>query len=257
MNRAIGGRELAHARLSARYGQRPDEAAWRRIAHLRSLAAVLDTARSTSLDAWLAGIGPGSTPHEIEYALRCRWRAVVGEVANWAPEEWQRAVEWCAVLADLSSLQHLARGGVALPWMRNDAMLHTVCGGDTTTCSEPPKNGPFAAIGAAWSEPERIGALWLAEWRRRMPSATGGEGVCMNQLVQAVQRHFADVREPGLRESEPMRRALESRLVRLFRRAALEIAEVFVFLALVALDLERLRGELVRRAAFPTLSLVT
>jgi hypothetical protein len=51
----------------------------------------------------------------------------------------------------------------------------------------------------------------------------------------------------------PARRALSSRLIALYRRAMLDPAAVFIFLALSALDIERLRGELVRRAIFPGL----
>ena len=41
----MGSLEYAQARLSARYGERPDEIAWRRIEHLRELPALLDAAR--------------------------------------------------------------------------------------------------------------------------------------------------------------------------------------------------------------------
>jgi hypothetical protein len=43
-----------------------------------------------------------------------------------------------------------------------------------------------------------------------------------------------------------------TRLVRLFRRSALDPAAAFIYLAVACLDLERLRGELLRRAIFPT-----
>jgi len=50
-----------------------------------------------------------------------------------------------------------------------------------------------------------------------------------------------------------MRRALAVRLSLLYRRATLDPAVAFIFLALSALDMERLRGELLRRALFPRL----
>jgi hypothetical protein len=42
-----------------------------------------------------------------------------------------------------------------------------------------------------------------------------------------------------------------SRLALLYRRATSNPAAAFIFLALCALDMERLRGELLRRAIFP------
>jgi len=53
----VGSLEYAQARLSARYGQRPDEIAWRRIEHLRELPALLDVARISALGScWAASI---------------------------------------------------------------------------------------------------------------------------------------------------------------------------------------------------------
>jgi hypothetical protein len=51
------------------------------------------------------------------------------------------------------------------------------------------------------------------------------------------------------------RRALQPKLVMLMRHAVTTPAAVFAFLALTLIDAERLRGELVRRAAFPGLPL--
>ena len=48
-----------------------------------------------------------------------------------------------------------------------------------------------------------------------------------------------------------LRRTLQARLALLLRRATLEPAAVFIHLALSALDWERLRAELLRRAWFP------
>ena len=116
----MGSLEFAQARLSARFGARPDELAWRRIEHLRELPALIDNARTSAFHVWMAGIGPMSTPHEIDRHVRGRWREHVGEVASWMPDEWQPAVEWCAVLADLAVCAHLARGGTPAAWMADD-----------------------------------------------------------------------------------------------------------------------------------------
>ncbi len=56
--------------------------------------------------------------------------------------------------------------------------------------------------------------------------------------------------EPGA--SVASRRALRERLRGRFRYDLLQPATVFIFLALVGLDLERLRGELVARVLFAT-----
>jgi hypothetical protein len=84
-------------------------------------------------------------------------------------------------------------------------------------------------------------ASWRREWWRRAPRAARGD-----ELLRTLERWLAQHRAVRV---EP-RRALCLRLEALYRRATLDPAAAFVFLALSALDVERLRGELVVRALF-------
>jgi hypothetical protein len=74
-------------------------------------------------------------------------------------------------------------------------------------------------------------------------------------LVRLLAEHAAAFREPLEVDGWALRRALHARLTQLFRRATLEPAAAFIFLALSALDCERLRGEILRRVVFPRLPL--
>ena len=69
-------------------------------------------------------------------------------------------------------------------------------------------------------------------------------------------RHLARFRVAAVHEAAPLRRGLEARFVAYFRRHPLEPAAAFAWLGICALDLERLRGELARRRAFPRARLV-
>jgi hypothetical protein len=251
----MGSLDYAHARLSARYGQRANEAAWRRIEHLRELPALLDAARNSALGAWLAGIGPAATPHEIERVLRMHWRAEVAEIAAWMPAAWQGAVRWCAVAIDLPLVLHLARGEAMPAWAADDSTYGDFAGREAADRGAAPAAGRFAPLRPAWTDPPGLGGAWRAEWERRLPKGALADGTLLAELVRVLQRHLAAFRDPALRDGWPLRRALEARLVLLFRRAILDPAAAFVFVALCALDLERLRGELVRRAAFPGFAL--
>ena len=251
----MGSLEYAQARLSARYGERPDEIAWRRIEHLREFPALLDAARISAFGVWLAGIDSMSTAHQIERILRDHWRSLVAEVAAWMPDEWQPAVRWCAVAVDLPVVAHLARGGTALSWMPEDAVYRELNALEAGSVAAPVA-GPFAPFHAAWTEPVRLGNAWRAEWLRRLPAGRGDDVSLLDELAHALRRHLAAFRDPSVRDGWPLRRALEARLVLLFRRAMLDPAAAFIYLALTALDLERLRGELVRRAAFPGTALL-
>lgn len=241
--KCAGSLEYAHARIGARWGARADEALWLRIETTRDLAGVLALARGSALACWLDGLGPvegqaGPTgpaaAHLIEHTLRRAWRARVAELAAWLPPAWQPALEWCAWLVDLPLAQALARGEPAPAWAAEAAM-------------------PAALQDAARAAPERTLAAWLALWRARLPGGVGGSGstALVRELVPLLQAHVAALGAPGLVDAWGPRRALHARLAALLRRHVGEPVAAFAYLALSALELERLRGELVRRAAFP------
>jgi hypothetical protein len=84
----------------------------------------------------------------------------------------------------------------------------------------------------------------------------GDDATLLDELARVLHLYFNAFHDPAVRDGWPLRRALEAQLTLLFRRAMLDPAVAFIFLALAALDLERLRGELVRRAAFPGMALL-
>ena len=247
-----GSVEYAHARLCARYGSRPDELAWRRIEMIRDFGAMLDAARASPLGDWLTQIGPDANVHAVELALRAHMRERIAAIAAWMPSVWRAAIEWCGVLVDLPALQHLARGGAAPAWLRDDPLDAALRDG------EPGRRGPGPAslLAAARVDPDRLASLWRAEWQRRVP-VRGARSVLLTDLIRLLTEHAATFREPSLVDGWALRRALHARLSQLFRRATLDPAAAFIFLAISALDCERLRGEILRRVAFPRLPLAT
>lgn len=246
-----GSLPLASARLAARHGRRLDAAAWHRIEVLRDFGAALEEARHSALRPWLLGLTPESTPAEVEAALRAQARASVAEVAAWVGEDWQAAVQWCAVLPDLAPLQHLLRGGPPPAWMAADARWQPLLEALPATPGAPlPAVPPWRALAGA--RPETLGAAWCEAWQALWPRPWAGTHDDTLQRLAALLRQHAGafaVAGPG---SGPARRAaLRERLVAVLRQAALAPAGVFAQLALTALDFERLRGELLRRVWFP------
>jgi hypothetical protein len=69
-------------------------------------------------------------------------------------------------------------------------------------------------------------------------------------VVAALRRHGAAFAAAAPGSGTQLRRALQARLSLLMRRATLEPAAAFIHLALNALELERLRGELLGRKLF-------
>ena len=240
-----GSLELAHVRVWARHGQRPDEALWRRIEATRSLAGVLELAQGSALVRWLEGIGAAADAHAIELAMRRHWRERIDELASWMPQPWQPAIEWCAVLVDLPALHHLARGETPLAWMTEDPQLRGLL--DESLPAAPALQSLFDG---ARIDPQRLFALWRLQWQRRLPR--DAERVELEStLVPLLAEHRAAFESPAPVDGWGLRRALQKRLAMLLRRTVVEPMTAFIYLALSALEFERLRGELLRRVAFP------
>jgi hypothetical protein len=237
-----GSLEFAWARLCARHGQRVDDASWRRIEHARAFAPTLELARATALAPWLVSITAESSPAQIEAGLRGHWRAHVTEIAGWLPRPWQAAVAWCAWLPALPALQHVARGGVAPAWLGEEwpagagAGLHT--------------NAAAVDLLRQAKPAPTVGSIWVEHWRALLPAHERARAGALAQLVLTLQAHGAVFASAPAGQGWPQRAALRVRLLRLYRNATLAPAAIFIHLALAALDVERLRAELLRRAWF-------
>jgi hypothetical protein len=121
----------------------------------------------------------------------------------------------------------------------------------------PPEWGPgfawcdVAAVPAPREEPNPtlLPSLASPEWRRRWPD--GGDDPGLEELAKLVADHLARFRIALPHEANALRRRFEERLLALLRRRPVQAAAAFAWLSLAALDLERLRGEIERRIAFP------
>jgi hypothetical protein len=245
-----GSLEYAQARIGARHGERLREADWHRIEVLRDLRPLLELARGTALRPWLAGIDADSSVHRVEAALRERWRAVVAEVAGWMPAAWRPALAWWAVLPDLAPLQHLARGEEPAAWMRDDDAWRELGASAPEARAARLADGPLAVLAAAWPEPQTLPRVWQAEWQRRWPEQPRDAGDMLERLGRVLLEHQRAFAVATSGQGWLLRGSLRAQLALLLRRAALHPAAAFIHLALCALDLERLRAELVRRIVF-------
>ena len=255
---STGSLELAHARMLARWGERPGDVLWGRIEATRELRGVLDLAHGCSLARWLAGLDAGAGVHRTERRLRQRWQAAVDELAQWMPEDWQPAVRRCAVLPLLPLLQHLARGGALPAWAGDDPSLRWLL--------EPPRSDaqhgaphagpdalPAALVESVRRDPAAALPAWQAWWLDAMPPGRARQDVA-ETLLPLVREHLARFAAADADEGWALRAQLGRQLQALMRRHAMQPLAAFAWLGLRALELERLRGELVTRAAWTRLA---
>ncbi|MEO5693922.1 MAG: hypothetical protein ABIQ72_12405 [Usitatibacter sp.] len=253
---AAGSLEFALARMQARMGRRPAEAAWRSIEQSRDVAPILEMCGETSLHDVAASLAESRDLHAADRAAREGWRRAVGDATAWMPADFAAALAWLRIAPLLPALEHLARGGGGTPWMSADADLAEVSAAAIAERASTVARGFMAALSPSWNAPGNLGEAWYAEWERRLPRAALHDSALAG-LARDVGRHLARFRTAAVHEAPSLRRDLEARLIACFRRHALEPAAAFAWLGLVALDLERLRGELARRIAFPHARWVT
>lgn len=194
------------ARLQARHGRRPDDAAWQLLTVSRSAAQAIAQARNGPLGDWLQGLDERADAQAIERHLRARWRQQVEAVARWLPARWQAA------------LQQFAR----LPLL---ATADDAVDGDAGT----------------------VLAAWQADWQRTLPADARPLRQVLPLPAQWLLPRLAGSFN-GRAEASTV--AVQQRLRRLARRHPGSAVAVFAHLALLALELERLRGDLVVRALF-------
>jgi hypothetical protein len=240
--------DYAQARIQARFGERPDESTWQAIGSTHGPAALLEVARSCGLRRWTAGLDASSGTHAIEISMRAGWRECVLELSSWMPPKWRPATLWLSGLVDLPALCHLARGEALLPWMSQDPILRPYCIADVGERRTRLRQNVLAfiesqpAFADAPDTPgndfeSQVRRAWYQQWRRLWPARR--EAGSLDRLVALVE---AGTREPVSTGQQ----ALLRRLRALFRDLTLRPAAAFVFLALVAVDIARLRAELLR-----------
>lgn len=229
-----GSFEYAQVRIQSRYAARANASAWREMEHARELSALIELARRSGFDRMVTQLQMPLGLHELDFAARQQWHERVDEVAGWMPVDWQAAVRWCSLIVTLPFIQYLAEGGVPYGWMQRDTS--------------------FADL-SAQSGPEAVASGWYRELRRRMPRLSEEEAAHFLVFVRTVESHLGAFSQAAADEGWRHRQMLEERLNTLFRRSTLEPVAAFAFLALEWLDLERLRGEIATRIAFPSRSL--
>lgn len=111
-------------------------------------------------------------------------------------------------------------------------------------CDSAPRDKEVAS-----AHPTLLPSLAHPGWRSRWPEGEDDPG--LEDLARLFRSHLGQFRRGELHDATALRRAFEARLLARFRRQPVQPAAAFAWLALAALDLERLRGEIERRIAFP------
>jgi hypothetical protein len=160
----ISGFAYAQARLQSRYGKRADAHVWLRLHNIQDFNSYLQVAQQTSLRPWVLGISTTHSSHDIELALRQKYRHHVDEVASWMPEDWQIPIQWIKRLADLSVLQYLLGESIPMNWMKSDPDINEFTDDDPAQRAQAMRQAGYASLTNAWRQGDSMFTGWLSYW---------------------------------------------------------------------------------------------
>ena len=237
----------AQARLQSRHGERPGPLDWRRVQGVEDVTHYLQVARRTRLGRWVEELHGDHDSDAVELALRRQFREYIDEVARWLPQPWRDNAKWLKRLPDLPALQHLLSGRDPLPWMSGDANLQSFVQGDSEQRRRALQESDCGPLVAAWERGEPLAGAWFRHWRDTWIKH-GPQGI--EQVADRVQRFLQASAGADDDSFEQRCAVLQTQLTVLFRRHSFQPAACYAHLALIALDLMRLRADLLRRIWF-------
>jgi len=238
------------ARLQARHGERLQESDWRAIEAARSFDECIERARASPLHLFTERVQARTSSHDAERVLRDAWRAYVTEVAGWVPAAWRQAVMWTSHVPELPIIDALLKGE-APEWIPQDPVFAELAETNIRKRNAALANSRLDPLLASGAREQTLAARWYTHWHSLCRHRPRADKSALFDLTATIKAHVERLDRAGLQEtSAPYRRDLARSLTRLFRRHSGSPAAMFCHLALVALDLERLRGDLIRRRLF-------
>jgi hypothetical protein len=246
---SAGDRDYGQARLQARHGMRPRTSDWSRLEASRDLQHFLSAAMTSPLMAWVQGLTPEMTSHDLERALREAWRAYVQRVATWLPAAWQPAVVWAGTLTELPLVARLADPAPCPAWMFADPLFGSVAPGVPAERAAALALTSLAPLATTVGISGDVRGTWAAQWRRLLPAMNQDTTDDLRRLERIVGGRI-ELRPGDERTGRSATVNSIAGVERLFRRSAGTAVSALAHLALTAFDLERLRGGLAERAVF-------
>ena len=263
--------DYAHARVAARLAQRPDERLWTQLRSSRSVPALLEAVRASSAAPTVSGVPPTGDADAIELAFRQQLRTRIVEAASWSPAPWRPSLLYTRHLIDLPALLHLVADEPPPRWTAADPALSPYALATPAQRRAALGDGPFGPLVVAAErsaeahrpvEPiaralrrlraggtlHRLLAAWEAEWRGRWPPVDEEQRERLDAVVDLLRTHLLRFASVPIDDAAGARQALGARLATAIRRSATQPAALFAYIALFAVDLERLRGEFILRA---------
>lgn len=246
---SLSGIAYAQARIQSRYGARANANLWLRLHNIHDLGSYLQTAQQTALRPWVLGLSSTHSSHDIELALRQKYRYHVDEVASWMPPDWRQPLRWIKRLADLPVLQYLAANGEALNWMKSDPDIADFTADDPLLRVQAMEQAGARDLLDSWRHSGSMLPGWLSQWNSIRPKSSR-----FDRGLQHLEKVLQQQMQPQLKQQGAAvagdYQSMLDQLRLIFRRYAFQPAAVCAYLVIIALDLHRIRSDLMKRLLF-------
>jgi hypothetical protein len=145
-------------------------------------------------------------------------------------------------------VQHLLSGASVPAWMLDDAELRHFASESAERRREAIRVSGHGHLVQAWQQGQTLYEAWYDSWRHQWPGPAHLKRA-MNQLGRLLLQHIRGHGSGG-GTTRRRREVLLIKLTAAFRNYSFQPAAAFAHLALVGLDLEQLRGDLLSRKLF-------
>jgi hypothetical protein len=133
--------------------------------------------------------------------------------------------------------------------MRDDPELRLYATDTPVVRVQALQSSDCAALLKGWQRGEPLYTVWLEHWRALWPGSPR-LAVGLESLARLLRRHLGALSLYSGEASAPLHETLSRELNHAFRRYSFQPAAAFAHLGLVALDVQKLRDQLLQRALF-------
>jgi hypothetical protein len=165
------------------------------------------------------------------------------------PTRWQQPLRWIKRLIDLPALQYLLAGGEPLVWMKSDPCIGDFTADDPQLRVQAMIEAGNKALVDSLQQDGSILAGWLSQWNSIRPRS-----LQLNHGLRSVEKLLNEhvkrqTTQQGMMLPTDYDQLLDQ-LRLLFRRYAFQPTAVIAYLVIVAVDVYRIRSDLLQRLFF-------
>lgn len=212
------------AKLQAKLSSLASDRDWYLLDGLEDVSSYMQGIKQGSLHNYFIHFSDNLSGHEVEQLIRERWHAEINNLT--LPKKYQAALEWIRFLFYLDFIDYKLNNE-PLAWMEKDSFLNNINNFDL------------------FDNKENNNAIWLEHWQKLWPNDTS-KAKKLGQLLLSI--YTSDLTQ--LEALKNHYKTLREKLISYFHHNILHALTIFAYLGLIALDLYKLRAEVLQRALF-------